>query len=94
MLEPVPPFQSFSSHQSPSSQELQHSALWDPRWFELFLAHVKEMDSYQETRKKLAKQPTLKPPKSDDPPKAPKVPKPKPKGKSQGKEKEEEQGSQ
>ena len=92
MLEPLPPYQSFSSHQSPSSQELQHSALWDPRWFELFLAHVKEMDSYQETRKKLAKQPTLKL-NSEDPPKPPKTPKAKPKGKGQGREKEGEGAS-
>ena len=87
MLEPLPPFQSFSSHQAPSSQELQHSALWDPRWFELFLAHVKEMDSYQETRKKLSKPvPKVKP---EENPKSPKSPKHKAKAKaSSGREEE------
>lgn len=79
LLEQVAPYQSFSSHQAPSSQELQHSVLWDPRWFELFLAHVKEMDSYQETRRKLSKQPNPKKP--EDPPKNPKAPNPKPKAK-------------
>ena len=63
----------FSSHQPPSSQELQHSALWDPRWFELFLAHVKEMDSYQETRKKFSKQGLPNPKKPEDPPKVTKA---------------------
>ena len=92
LLEPLPPFQSFSSHQPPSSQELQHSALWDPRWFELFLAHVKEMDSYQETRKKFSKQGLPNPKKPEDPPKVPK-PKGKPKAKAASREKEEEAGS-
>ena len=55
LLESVPPYQSFAAHQPPSSQEMQHSALWDPRWVELFLSHVKDLDSYQESRKKLSK---------------------------------------
>lgn len=57
LLESVPPYQSFSSHLPPSPQEMQHSALWDPRWFELFLARVKDLDSYQESKKKLTKTP-------------------------------------
>ena len=55
LLEPAPPFHTFAAHQSPGQQELQHSALLDPRWMELFLSHVKEMDSYQETKRKLSK---------------------------------------
>ena len=37
LLEGPPPYQQFSHHQSPAAHELQHSALFDPRWFELFL---------------------------------------------------------
>lgn len=55
LLEPAPPFHTFAAHQTPGHQELQHSALLDPRWMELFLSHVKEMDSYQETKRKLSK---------------------------------------
>lgn len=58
LLEPAPPFHTFAAHQTPGHQELQHSALLDPRWMELFLSHVKEMDSYQETKRKLSK-PTI-----------------------------------
>ena len=89
LLENQPPFQSFAAHQAPSPQDLQHSALWDPRWFELFLSHVKELDSYQEARKKLSKAPTKKP---EDPPKPPKAPKPKPKGKGGGRERDSPEG--
>lgn len=89
LLENQPPFQSFAAHQAPSPQDLQHSALWDPRWFELFLSHVKELDSYQEARKKLSKVPTKKP---EDPPKPPKPPKPKPKAKGGGRERDSPEG--
>lgn len=90
LLENQPPYQSFASHQVPSPQDLQHSALWDPRWFELFLSHVKELDSYQEARKKLAK-PALKT-KPEDPPRPPKTPKAKPKAKGGGRERDSPEG--
>ena len=74
LLEGPPPFQSFAMHQAPGPQELQHSALIDPRWVELYLSHVKDMDTYQETRKKLAKPAGV--PRTEEP-----TPKPKPKAK-------------
>lgn len=47
LLEPPPPFHSFATPQSPAPQEMQHSSLLDLRWVvELFLGHVKEMDTY------------------------------------------------
>lgn len=89
LLENQPPYQSFAAHQVPGPQDLQHSALWDPRWFELFLSHVKELDSYQEARKKLSK-PVVKKP--EDPPKTPKTPKGKPKAKGGGRDKDSPEG--
>ena len=53
LLEGPPPYQQFSQHQAPAPHELQHSALYDPRWFELFLWQLKEQESYQEARRKL-----------------------------------------
>lgn len=55
LLEAPPPYQAFSSHTSPTPQELQHSSLLDPRWVEVFLGHIKEQDSYQESKRKLGK---------------------------------------
>lgn len=55
LLEPPPPFQMFANHQPPASYENQHSMLFDPRWMEVFMGHVRELDSYHEARKKLGK---------------------------------------
>ena len=55
LLEAPPPYQAFSSHTAPTLQELQHSSLLDPRWVEVFLGHIKEQDSYQESKRKLGK---------------------------------------
>lgn len=55
LLEAPPPYQAFASHTAPTPQELQHSSLLDPRWVEVFLGHIKEQDSYQESKKKLGK---------------------------------------
>ena len=55
LLEGPPPYQAFATHSAPSHQELQHSTLLDPRWIEVFLGHVKEQDSYMESKKKLSK---------------------------------------
>lgn len=88
LLESPPPYHSFASHSTPSPQELQHFALFDTRWVELFLSHVKELDSYQETRRKLSKQaPRVEVESSSPSPKA--KPKPKPKGAGKGKDKAE-----
>lgn len=45
----------FANHQPPASYENQHSMLFDPRWMEVFMGHVRELDSYHEARKKLGK---------------------------------------
>ena len=57
LLESPPPFQMFASHLPPSHFEAQHSALYDPGWMEVFMSHVRELDSYQEVRKKLGRGP-------------------------------------
>lgn len=80
LLEPPPPYHLFSTHQTPGPMELQHSALFDSRWTEVFLGHVKEMDTYQEAKRKLGKPSNA--PKEDNP--APKVrPKAKVKGRKE-----------
>lgn len=86
LLEPPPPFQSFQQHSAPGPQELQHSALLDQRWVELFLSHIKEMDTFQETKRKFARGGSSRGEKDkEDPPKpTPKV-KVKAKGKGSGK---------
>ena len=53
LLEPPPPYQQFNHHTAPAAHESQHSALYDPRWFELFLWQLKEHESYLEARRKL-----------------------------------------
>ena len=55
MLEPPAPFSSFAGHHPPGPQDLRHTAMIDSRWIELFLSHVKEMDNYQEAKKRLSK---------------------------------------
>ena len=83
LLEPPPPFHAFATHQSPAPQELQHSSLLDPRWMELFLSHVKELDTYQETKKKLSK-PSAAVPRAEPEAKPKAKAKPKSKGKGKG----------
>ena len=55
LLEPAPPYHLFVNRGQISNQDLQHTALLDPRWIEVFLGHVKEVDSFQEAKKKLSK---------------------------------------
>ena len=93
LLEPPAPYHSFSHHQSPSSQDLQHSVLLDPRWMEVFLAHVKDLDSYQEAKKRLGKSPSASTPSLNDKDPRPK-PKSKPKAKGKGAGKKEEVASE
>ncbi|CAE7704640.1 unnamed protein product [Symbiodinium sp. CCMP2592] len=54
LLEPVPPYQDFARHSAPQPAEAQSSALYDPRWTEVFLGVLKERDSWNETRRKLS----------------------------------------
>lgn len=81
MLEAPAPFHAFVNHQPPSHQDLQHSVLLDARWMELFISHIREMDSYQESKKKLGKPNVVNKEKEEKP--DPK-PKPKVKAKSRG----------
>ena len=53
LLEPVPPYQLFNNHSQPTAAEAQHSALYDVRWAELFLSHLKEVDAFSEAKRKL-----------------------------------------
>ena len=79
LMEAPPPYHLFASHQAPTPLELQHTALVDPRWIELLLSHVKDMDSYQEAKRRLGKPP--KPEPQTDPERA--TPKNKAKAKQQ-----------
>ena len=73
MLEPPAPFHAFANHQPPSHQDLQHSALLDSRWMELFISHIREMDNYQESKKKLGRPNTSLPNREEKPDPRPKV---------------------
>eukprot|EP00435_Cladocopium_sp_Y103_P012197 s2486_g3.t1 len=89
LLEPPPPFHTFATHQSPTPQEIQHSSFLDPRWVELFLFHVKEMDNYQEMKKKFSRgsSSSSAPARPEAEAKAKPKAKPKAKAKNKGKEK-------
>lgn len=54
LLEPIPPYQQFAAHTAPTLAEAQHSALYDARWSEIFMTHLKEVDAFAEARKKLS----------------------------------------
>ena len=54
LLEQPPPFQAFAGHQLPTPAEMQHSVLYDTRWAEVFLGHLKEVDSFVDAKKKLS----------------------------------------
>ena len=81
LLEAPPPYHSFSSHQNPSIHERQHSALLDPRWLDLLLHYVRELDSYQEAKRRLGGKGVKKDEEKD----SDKPPKPKAKAKAGGK---------
>lgn len=66
LLESPPPYQLFSNHLPPSHFENQYSALFDPRWLDIFMGHVKDLDNYQEARRKLGKGGVKKDDKEDD----------------------------
>ena len=54
LLEATPPFGAFSQHKPPTATELHHSALLDSRWVEVYLNHIKDLDAFQEARKRLS----------------------------------------
>ena len=64
---PLSPYQEFTKHTSPLPSENQSTALFDPRWSEVFLGTLRERESYNEAKKKLQgnKQGNNK---NDDPP--------------------------
>ena len=81
LLEQPPPYQAFAHHQMPTALELQHSSLYDPRWAEIFLGHLKEVDSFVDAKKKLSSsQKSNREKESGENP----WPKPKPKAKGKG----------
>ncbi len=89
VLEEPPPFHSFSLHRAPDVWETPHSRLLDGRWYELYLAKLKDLAEVQEKRLKLAgrkiQQEDLNPPTVK-----PDAPKKGAKGKGKTKEKTEE----
>ena len=50
LLEPLPPFQEFARHTGPQPAESQISALFDPRWGEVFLQVLKDRESFNEAK--------------------------------------------
>ena len=85
LLEGPPPYHSFSSHQAPSVHERHHTALLDTRWLDLFLHHIRELDSYQEAKRRLGGRAGRGDDKDKEVEKFPKNPKPKAKGSPKGK---------
>ena len=63
LLEAPPPYQQFANHVAPTLQESQHTVLYDHRWIDLFLSHLKEVDSYVEAKRRLGGK--ANPPKGD-----------------------------
>ena len=57
LLEPPPPYQSFALHQPPTIQELQHTTLVEGRWIEVLLGHLKEVEGFIESKRKLGGKP-------------------------------------
>ena len=54
LLEAPCPFASFNHHRPPGPGELHHSVLLDSRWIETYLAHIKELDGFQEAKRRLS----------------------------------------
>ena len=84
LLEQPPPFHAFSTHQLPGPNEHQFSALSDPRWVDLYLAHVKDLEAVQEAKRKLGKRPKSDKDKDKELDKDDKPPRPKKKGQGRG----------
>lgn len=84
LLEQPPPFHAFSAHQLPGPSDHQFSALSDPRWVDLYLAHVKDLEAVQEAKRKLGKNPKTDKDKDKEDRKEDRAPKPKKKGAGRG----------
>ena len=56
LLEAVPPYQEFSKHSLPQPSESQTTSLYDQRWSEVFLAVLRDRESFNEARRKLSSQ--------------------------------------
>ena len=54
LLEDPPPFPAFTSHTLPTGAEVPFTKLIDARWMEIFIARLREVDLYLESRRKLA----------------------------------------
>ncbi|CAE7616851.1 unnamed protein product, partial [Symbiodinium sp. KB8] len=52
-LEDAPPFAAFNNHTLPSPTEPPFTKLLDVRWIELFLSRLRDIETYQEQRRKL-----------------------------------------
>ena len=66
VLEEPPPFQAFTAHTLPSGSEQPFSRLYDRRWIEVLTTHLKQLDAYLDTRKKLGGSQTGQPPRRPD----------------------------
>ena len=55
-------------HRPPGPGELHHSVLLDNRWIETYLAHIKEIDTFEEAKKRLSGRQVQA---QDDPPRRP-----------------------
>lgn len=56
-LEPAPPFSSFVGHVIPDPVEMAYTRLMHPTWVEACAHRLKEVDTYNEMRKKLGQKP-------------------------------------
>ena len=65
LLEPSPPYHMFNNHSLPSAHESQSSALYDPRWLDVFVNHIRDLDSYQDAKRKLGRGKERAPPPGD-----------------------------
>ncbi|CAE7598706.1 unnamed protein product [Symbiodinium necroappetens] len=90
LLEDPPPFTSFTSHTLPSGAEVPFTKLVDARWMEIFMARLREVDLYLETRRKLGGGGSRRgedggaPPQRTDAEETPTGPKKPPKGRGRG----------
>ena len=86
-LEALPPFTSLAQHAPPSLQqgEQPFSKILDPRWAEVFVAHLRDQDDFVARRRNIGKTNKTKEDGglTDDPPKRPPKPKAKPKASAQ-----------
>ena len=85
-------YQNFAHHQAPTALEAQHSVLYEQRWAETILGHLKELDTVVDAKKKLGGGKGSNKEVADGSTAAPK-PKPKAKAKEKGEKGRKGQGS-